>query len=102
MSSIKDIIKTEEEAAAILSNVQSQAELIKKEGKEKAAAILAEADSRREAELEKEKERIIKEEREAAEKDKAELEKLLSDREKKFSEKKEAIARSVLEGLLES
>ena len=45
MSSIKDIIKTEEEAAAILSNAQSQAELIKKEGKEKAAAILAEAEA---------------------------------------------------------
>ena len=102
MSSIRDIIKTEEEAAAILSNAKSQAEEIKKEGKEKAAAILAEADSRREAELEKEKARIVKEESEAAEKDKAELEKLLSGREKKFLEKKDAIARSVLEGILES
>ena len=44
----------------------------------------------------------MKEESEAAEKDKAELEKLLSGREKKFLEKKDAIARSVLEGILES
>lgn len=102
MSSIKDIIQTEEEAAAILSNARSQAEQIKKEGKEKAAAILAEAESIREAELEKEKARIIQEEITAAENDKAELEKLLYEREKRFSEKKNAIARAVLEGLLES
>ena len=102
MSSIKDIIQTEEEAAKILSNAQSQAEQIKKEGKEKAAAILAEAESVREAELEKEKARIIREEITAAENDKAELEKLLCEREKQFSEKKNAIARAVLEGLLES
>ena len=102
MSSIRDIIKTEEEAATILSNAKSQSEQIKREGKEKAAAILAEAESLRESELEKEKGRIIAEERAAAEKDEAELEKLLSDRAKRFSEMKEAIARLVLEGLLES
>lgn len=102
MSSIRDIIRTEEEASAMLSNAQSQAEQIKKEGKEKAAAILAEAESKREAELEQEKERIIKEEAAAAEKDRSELEKLLYEREKRFSEKKDAIARAVLEGLLES
>ncbi|MBO7543860.1 hypothetical protein J6T93_08165 [bacterium] len=102
MSSIRDIIKTEEEAAAIVANAKSQAEEIKKEGKEKAAAILKAADSKRDEELAREKEKIIAEEQAAAEKEKAELEKLLASREKKFSEKKEDIARSVLEGLLES
>jgi len=102
MSNIRDIIKTEEEAAAIIKEGQLKAEEIKRQGKEEAAAILKAVDARREEELRGELERLVREEEEAAKKDAEEMTALLAEREKKFRARKDELAKAVLEGLLES
>jgi len=102
MSNIRDIIRTEEEAAAIIKEGQRQAEEIKLKGKEEAAAILKDADVRRETELKEELAGLVRAEEEAALKDKDELAALLAEREKVFQAKKDELQRNVLEEILES
>lgn len=101
MSSIRDIMKTEEEAAAILAEGQKKAEEIKRKGKEEAARILEQAASRKEEELASAREKIIREETEASERAAAETKAKLAQREAAFESGKEKAARDLLMAILE-